>query len=30
MEEARRGAPEHLDFFISYAPHDRPWAEWIA
>ncbi|KJE24368.1 NB-ARC domain-containing protein [Frankia torreyi] len=30
VEEARRGAPEHLDFFISYAPHDRPWAEWIA
>lgn len=26
----REGAPERVDFFVSYTSADRPWAEWIA
>jgi tetratricopeptide (TPR) repeat protein len=28
--EGEPGAPERVDFFVSYTSSDRPWAEWIA
>ncbi len=27
--EVGPGSPERVDFFVSYASADRPWAEWI-